>query len=170
MAMTKKRVAICKYAALLIFMSCVLLVGISAAKMASTEVIERNDEIQVAGWSVDVSTTSSDSMTLDAGEGAQTYELTVANNSDVASDYAIKVSNIPSGVKIGLDIQSDSDLVVPTAGEVVFTNTSGSLGYAAPDNTRSHVLTLVAEPTANITQNGVNMSIEVQFAQKDPEL
>jgi hypothetical protein len=80
------------------------------------------------------------------------------------------VSNIPVGVKIGLDIASDSDLVVPVGGEATFTNTGGDLGFVAPNNTRVHTLTLVAEATANTTQSGVDMAIEVQFMQKDPRL
>jgi hypothetical protein len=122
----------------------------------------------VAEWHVDVSSTDSSNMTLDAGSNPQTYSLVVTNSSEIMSTYSIKVSNIPAGVKIGLDITSDSDLVTPIDGQVIFTNTGGDLDYAAPNNTRSHTLTLVAEASANITQSSVNMAVDVLFAQKDP--
>ena len=124
--------------------------------------------MSIAGWSVDVTSADSGSITLDAGSNSQTYNLTVTNNSEVASSYSIKVSNVPAGVKVGLDITSASDMVTPTGGEATFTNTGGDLGYEAPNNTRAHVLTLAAEATANITQSSVDMTIEVLFEQKDP--
>lgn len=147
---------------------CLFFAGLSSAKMANGVEVERGAEIDVARWSVDVSATSSGSVVLDAGKSGQTYALTVSNGSSVASSYTIRVSNIPVGVKIGLDILSDSDLVTPINNEVVFSNTGGDLGYTSSDNTRSHLLTLVAEPTANITQSGVDLAIDVQFVQKEP--
>lgn len=152
-----------------IIAGCLLIVGVASAKMSTNSPITKNGQLQVAEWSVDVSSSGSGNMTLDAGNGSQTYSLTVTNNSEVASTYAIKVSNIPADVKIGLDITSASDMVTPVSGEVTFTNTGGDLGYTSPNNTRTHVLTLAAEPTANITQSSVNMSIEILFAQKEPQ-
>jgi len=166
----KRRVALRRYIVPLGFVCCLFIVGISSAKMANVDPLTAESETYIAGWSVDVSSSDSNNMTLDAGESAQTYSLTVTNNSEVVSSYIIKVSNIPAGVKIGLDIASDSDLVVPVGGEATFTNTGGDLGFVAPNNTRVHTLTLVAEATANTTQSGVDMSIEVQFMQKDPRL
>ena len=147
---------------------CLFTAGIVRAKMANNTPIGKEGEIQVAEWSVDVTSADSGSITLDAGSNSQTYNLTVTNNSEVASSYSIKVSNVPAGVKVGLDITSASDMVTPTGGEATFTNTGGDLGFEAPNNTRTHVLTLAAEATANITQTSVDMTIEVLFEQKDP--
>lgn len=152
-----------------IIAGCLLIVGVASAKMVNDTPISKDGEMQIAGWDVVVTAASGNSMTLDAGNGSQTYSLTVANNSEVASTYAIKVSNIPADVKIGLDITSASDMVTPVSGEVTFTNTGGDLGYTSPNNTRTHVLTLAAEPTANVTQSSVNMSIEILFVQKEPQ-
>ena len=58
--------------------------------------------------------------------------------------------------------------MTPIDGELVFSDTGGDLGYTAPNNTRTHILTLSAESTANITQDDVDLSIEVVFTQKDP--
>lgn len=148
---------------------CLLIVGVASAKMATgTPPLTKTGDMQIAGWDVAVTTASGNSMTLDAGSSASTYTLTVTNNSEVASTYQIKVSNIPADVKIGLDIASASDMVTPVGGEVTFTNTGGDLSYTSPNNTRNHTLTLEAEPTANVTQSSVNMSIEILFVQKDP--
>ena len=167
----KKRISLRRYIVPLGIVCCLFFVGMSSAKMIDVSPpISRSSEVYVASWSVDVSSADSDNMTLDAGKNAQTYSLTVTNTSEVVSAYGIKVSNIPAGVKIGLDITSDSDLVVPVSSEVIFTNTGGDLGYAAPNNVRTHTLTLAAEATANTTQSSVDMTIEVQFSQKDPQL
>ncbi len=147
---------------------CLFLVGVTLAKMKNDVLIEKGDNAQVAGWSVDVSSSDSGSMTLDAGSSSQSYSLVVTNNSEVTNAYSVKVSNIPAGVKIGLDVATDDELVTPTGGQIVFTNTGGDLSYLAPDNTRSHTLTLAAEASANITQSDVDMAIEVLFTQKEP--
>ena len=165
----KKRTAKRQYVAPLVFVCCLLLAGICSAKMINSNPVEKDSEAHVAGWSVDVTSSDSGSMTLDAGANSQSYSLTVTNTSDVASTYGIKVSNIPAGVKIGLDAASDADLATPVNGEIIFTNTGGDLDYNAPDNTRTHALTLAAEATANITQSSVDMAIEVLFTQKEPQ-
>lgn len=149
---------------------CLFFVRISSAKMLNENPIAKDEEVHIAGWDVDVSSSDSSNMTLDAGNGSETYTITVANNSEVTNEYDIKISNIPAGVKIGLDISSDSELVTPQNGEVTFTNTGGDLDFNAPNNTRTHTLTLAAEATANITQSSVDMAIEIQFEQKDPRL
>lgn len=164
---TNKRRPLRRYAFLLSLVCCLLIAGVSLAKMLNNDPVEKGGA-HVAEWRVDVSSTDSSNMTLDAGSSPQTYSLVVTNSSEIMSTYSIKVSNIPVGVKIGLDITSDSDLVTPIDGQVIFTNTGGDLDYAAPNNTRSHTLTLVAEASANITQSSVNMVVDVLFAQKDP--
>lgn len=148
---------------------CLFLVGVTLAKMKNDNPVEKGDDAQVAGWSVDVSSSDSDSMTLDAGSSSQSYSLLVTNNSEITNTYSVKVSNIPAGVKIGLDVASDDELVTPTGGQIIFTNTGGDLSYLAPDNTRPHILTLAAEASANITQSAVDMVIEILFTQKDPQ-
>ena len=167
----KRRIALRRYIVPIVFVCCcVFFVSASSAKMVNEGSVVKDGEVSVAGWSVDVSSSNNSNMTLNAGSNAQQYSLVVTNDSDVASTYSIRVSNIPDGVKIGLDIASDADLVVPVDGEVEFTNTGGDLGYVAPNNTRTHVLTLSANATAEATQESVDMAIEVLFAQKDPQL
>lgn|GEM_PF-1434745 len=173
MAARKKRIALRRYVVPLVFVCCLVFVGASSAKMFSGSPIAKSSEARIAAWSVDVSSSDDNNMTLDAGKDAQTYSLLVTNNSEVASAYSIKVSNIPDGVKVGLDIASGADLTdleTPVDGVVVLANTGGDLGYEAPDNVRTHTLTLVAEATAAITQSSVGMTIEVLFEQKDPQL
>lgn len=159
-----------RYGILFSLIFCLCLAGIASAKMVIKTPTQTEGTVSIVGWSVDVASADSGNITLDAGSSSQAYNLTVTNNSEVASSYSIKVSNVPAGVKIGLDITSTSDMVTPTGGEATFTNTGGDLGYEASNNTRSHVLTLAAEATANVTQSSVNMAIEVLFEQKDPRL
>lgn len=159
-----------RYGILFSLIFCLCLAGIASAKMIIKAPTQTEGTVNIVGWSVDVTSADSGNITLDAGSSSQVYNLTVTNNSEVASSYSIKVSNVPAGVKIGLDITSTSDMVTPTGGEATFTNTGGDLGFEASNNTRSHVLTLVAEATANVTQSSVDMAIEVLFEQKDPRL
>jgi hypothetical protein len=166
----RRRIGYARYVIWTVFAGCLFLVGYAAAKMFSNGAIEREGEATIAGWSVDVSSSDGDSLTLDAGTSAQSYSLVVTNDSDVVSTYGIKVSNVPDGVKVGLDISSDSDLVTPVDGEVIFTNTGGDLAFTSPNNTRTHTLALLAEPTANVTDFGIDMTIDVLFVQKDPRL
>ena len=166
-----KRISLRRYIVPLGFVCCLFFVGASSAKMVNdNDPIEKSGEAHVAEWSVNVSALGGDSLVLDAGGNTQSYSLVVENNSDVVSAYSIKVSGIPTDIKIGLDIASDSDLVVPVGGEVIFANTRGDLSYEAPGNTRTHVLTLRAEPTASVTSNDVDLAIDVLFTQKDPRL
>ena len=149
---------------------CLFLVSASSAKMINNDLVAKESEVYVAGWSVSARALSDDDLALDAGGNAQSYSLVVENNSDVVSTYSIKISSIPVGVKIGLDIMSESDLAAPVNGEVIFTNTGGDLGCTTPGNTRMHVLTLKADSTADVTSDGVDLAIDVLFAQKDPRL
>ena len=167
MAYGKKRFSIRPYAIPVILACGIFFASYCFAKMVLDDPIEKDGEATVAKWNVEVSS-DDDSKILDAGGSAQTYSLSVTNNSEVASGYSIGITNIPDGIKIGLDIASDSDLVTPVDGAVTFTNTGGYLGYTPPNNVRTHVLTLVAEPTAEKTQTGVDMEIKVLFAQSEP--
>ena len=161
----KERISIRRYAAgLILLISGMFLVGVCSAKMLGDS-IAKDGSVDVAEWSVDMSAVGDSDITLDAGNGTETYSLTVTNNSKVSSVYGIKISNIPNGVKIGLD---GGSLLTPTDGVLIFSGTGGDLGYTAPNNTRTHILTLSAESTANITQDDVDLSIEVVFTQKDP--
>ena len=166
-----KRISIRRYIVPLgVVVCCLFVAGVSSAKMANKNPVSRGSEVHVAGWSVDVSAVDDDSLVLDAGGTTQSYSLVVENNSEVVSTYGIKVSGIPANIKIGLDVASVAELVVPDGGEVVFANTGGDLGYGVPDNTRTHILTLQAEPTADVTSEDVDLAIDVLFAQKDPRL
>ena len=168
----KRRIALRRYVVPLGFVCCCLFfVGASSAKMANNDSpVSKGGTVHVAEWSVSATAVGAESLVLDAGGNTQSYSLVVENNSEVVSTYSIKVSGIPDGIKIGLDIASESDLATPVGGEVIFSNTGGDLEYAAPDNTRTHVLTLKAESTANVTRNDVDLAIDILFEQKDPRL
>lgn len=171
MARNTKRTPIGRLAALIIVAGSAFLVGLGVAKMVNDEPIEKDGGAHVAKWDIEVDPTGGNSVNLSAGSDAQLYGLTVTNSSDVASNYTIKVSGIPSGVKIGLDIQTDADLQEPINGEVSFTNTGGILGFSGGNNSRSHALTLMALPGASVTSgDGADMKIELSFEQGDPRI
>ena len=86
-----------------------LLLTITAVATASIFVVAKmiglvnatDGDMQVAKWDVQVAG-ASEAVNMVAGGAAQSYTVTVTNNSDVSSTYAIKVSNIPEGIKVGL--------------------------------------------------------------------
>ena len=106
MARNTKRTPIGRLAALIIVTGSAFLVGLGVAKMVNDEPIEKDGGAHVAKWDIEVDPTGGNSVNLSAGSDAQLYGLTVTNNSDIAGNYTIRVIGVPSGVKIGLDIQT----------------------------------------------------------------
>lgn len=135
------------------------------AKMVGTVGLASGD-MQVAKWDVRVAG-ASEAVNMVAGGATQSYAVTVTNNSDVSSTYAIKVSNIPAGVKVGL---SDGSLQEPSGGVVIFTNTGGALGFEAPNNSRQHTLVLQADldDAAASPEGGEQVDVDVLFVQEEP--
>ncbi len=124
--------------------------------------------MQVAKWDVQV-VGASGAVNMVAGGATQSYAVTVTNNSDVSSTYAIKVSNIPAGVKVGL---ASGPLQEPNDGAVIFTNTGGALGFEAPNNTRNHTLVLQADldDAVATSENGEQIDVDIMFTQGDPRV
>ena len=153
-----------------------MLLTITAVATASIFVVAKmiglvnatDGDMQVAKWDVQVAG-ASEAVNMVAGGAAQSYTVTVTNNSDVSSTYAIKVSNIPAGIKVGL--ASDS-LQEPNDGTVIFTNTGGGLGFEAPNNSRQHTLVLEADLDDAVAtpENGEQIDVDIMFTQEDPRV
>ena len=139
-----------------------LAANICVAKM-SEGVESGQGSLEVAKW--DVSMAGADNgVGLVAGGSPEVYVLTVRNNSDVASDYILEVSDIPDGVKVGLD---DGTLQEPdNENKVVFNETGGVLDLV--ERARQHRLKFSAELEADSVADS-DMTVSVQFKQKEPQ-
>ena len=143
--------------------ACISLVAnICVAKM-SDSIESDQGSLDVAKWDVSI-TGAGSSVNLVAGGSPQTYTLTVENNSEVASDYAIELSNIPGGVWVGLD---NGALQEPdNENKVIFNNTGGVLDLT--EGTRQHSLKFSAELDAGAVADN-DIAVSVRFKQKEPE-
>lgn len=151
-----------------------LLLAITAVATTSIFVVAKmiglvnatDGDMQVAKWDVQVAG-ASEAVNMVAGGAAQSYTVTVTNNSDVSSTYAVKVSNIPAGIKVGL---ASGSLQEPNDGTVIFTNTGGALGFEASNNSRQHTLVLQADLDDAVAtpENGEQIDVDIMFTQEDP--
>ena len=162
-----KRIRVWQLVAIGLVSACVSLVAnVSFAKMSKEGIVTNQGNLQVAKWDVSVED-AGDGVDLVAGGSPQVYTLTVKNNSDVASDYILEISNIPEGVSVGL---GDGDLQEPDAdNKVVFEETGGVLDLE--ERTRQHSLkfSAVLEAGAIADSDMAEMTVSVQFKQKEPQ-
>ncbi len=135
------------------------LVGICVAKM-SGGVESAEGALAVAKWEVHANG-SGDDVSLIAGSNiAESYTVTVENNSQVATRYSIEVSNIPDGVSVAL---GDDDWKNPDSGSVIFTDV-GTL--EANDDSEEKILKFKAGiETGNKTDEEV--VVNVIFTQEE---
>ena len=134
------------------------------AKMIGEPISVDNGGMPVAKWDVSVDSTDSNSKTVLANGAEQSYTFTVMNDSDVASNYAITVSNIPNGVKVGLD---QGELEFASDGTIVFSGDDFELG-PSPNEPKEHTLKVLA--TLDAAVGATDIQIHVDFTQKEPEL
>jgi hypothetical protein len=147
------------------FMVCSFVV----AKMTIRQDINKSSSVDVAKWDVAIEgqsgQTSDDKVALVAGNGLpQSYSLSVTNDSDVASRYSIRLSEIPDGVKVGMDGGNINSFKTPTNGRITFSQTGQEL---APHDHRTHTLYFLAEMSTE-AMNNHGISVDVTFTQEDP--
>lgn len=138
--------------------------GVCVAKMIDT-VEADSDAVRVASWSVSANGDNSQ-IKLTAGGEEKSYTFTVENNSEVSTKYEILLSNIPSGVKVGLD---NGEPQAASAGSISFSDDSYVLNMT-DHKTQAHTLKFVApleDDSVAISER--NISINVNFAQENPE-
>lgn len=138
----------------------IAIAGISFAKMINTPRSVTGGQ-GVAEWSVSA-TSASDDLDLLAGGEAQSYILSVASTSDVACEYAITVSNVPEGVKVGVD--GIAPAAADANGEIVFDGYSLNVR-----DSRDHTLVFKASLDAGAMTDH-DIDIDVEFAQIEPEV
>lgn len=160
-----KRIQLWKFVIIAAVLTCGgLIVGISVAKMVSNQAADAS-RLQVAKWSVSADG-DKDEIALTAGGDEKTVTLTVTNGSEVASEYAIILSGIPDGVKVGID---EGNLRAPANGVVEFSSDGYSLN-TSDHKVETHTLRFAATLTdETIEISDENIAIDVAFTQKDPQ-
>lgn len=136
------------------------------AKMTIQQNINKNSSVDVAKWDVAIEgqseQTEDDKVAIVAGDGSEAvYDLVVKNDSDVATGYLIKLSNIPEGVKVRLDSGEPTEA---TDGEITFSQNGQEL---APHDQMTHKMKFGAI-LATEAMVDRNISVDVIFTQKDP--
>ena len=126
------------------------LAGLCFAKMTA-ETESGNGSLSVAKWDVQADG-SGEGISLTAGSGVGgVYTLTVTNNSEVASDYVIELSNVPDGVSAKLD---DGALKTPTGGVIVFGD-NDPLILVNGSREKEHTLHFEAALNTGAIENGL---------------
>ena len=142
----------------LLAMGGTVIAGMCFAKMVS-EPIVADASMDVAKWDVSAEGAAENNISLVAGSVAQTYIFTVTNDSDVATDYTVTVSNVPNGMKIGID---DDELIFATDGVVTF---SGMAPLAA-NSSKDHMLKFVATLNSAVV-TGEDLAININYTQEE---
>ena len=139
-----------------------LAANICVAKMSDSNESDQGS-LDVAKWDVSI-VGAGGGVNLVAGGSPQVYTLIVKNDSEVASEYVIELSNIPEGVWVGLD---GGTLQEPDSeNKVTFSENGGVLDLV--EKTRQHSLRFSAELDAGAVI-GDDIAIDVHFKQKEPE-
>ena len=145
----------------LLLLGGVIVAGVGFAKMVDTT--DNNSGMDVAKWDVSAAG-STESLEQDleliANDGAKFYDFTVTNSSEVATNYSITISDIPTGVSVALD---NNDFINPDSeGKVVFDNISEAIGAGS---SKPHTLKVLADLSAEADTNDI--TIHVDFVQEE---
>ena len=127
--------------------------------------VNTSDQASVARFSVNASGNNAN-IDMIAGNGGSslTYTVTVTSTSEVATNYSIKLTNVPTGVKVKLD---NGSYISGTNNEISFNN-AGTFAPNDSNSTRTHTLTFMAEIGAS-TQSNASIGIDVVFTQVQPQ-
>lgn len=155
---TNKKIKSFLYLYALFFVSCFTI--ITMAKY--TGIISKDKDIAVAKW--DVSLAGNDNETLPTiviGDSStyQEYDLKVTSKSEVAINYALKISNVPHDLIIKID---DTNYQA-TRNSIIIDN-FGSFNANDTDITHIHKLKFMVPINSN-TITGQKLDIDVIFTQ-----
>lgn len=127
--------------------------------------ISRTNQISVARFSVNA-TGNNANIDMIAGNGGSslTYTVTITNTSEVATNYSIMLTNVPTGVKVKLD---NGSYMSGTNNEISFNN-AGTFAPNDSNSTRTHTLTFMAE-IGTATQSNASIGLDVVFTQVQPQ-
>ena len=164
MKKTKRRLK--KKFIVFLFIYFILLTSYSAfntlSKYASQ--VNTSDQASVARFSVNATGNNSNiSMIAGNGGSSLTYTVTITSTSEVATDYSIILTNVPTGVKVKLD---NGSYMSETNNEISFNNV-GTFVPNDSNSTRTHTLTFMAE-IGTATQSNSSIGLDVVFTQVQP--
>ena len=118
--------------------------------------------IVAAEWNVSLNQTGVNNTLSIVNNGSTgTYTLKVVSDSEVDMEYAIIISNIPSGVDVKLD--DEVNYRVPTNGTVTI-DPAGTINYTGSSEEVTHTLTFRANNGASVVSNQT-ITIDVDFKQ-----
>ena len=129
-----------------------------------TSVFSSSNQISVARFNVSIDS-NNENISMIAGNGGSstTYTVTVTSLSEVATHYAIVLTNVPSGVKVKLD---NGNFISETNTTITFNN-AGIFAPNDANSTRTHTLTFMAE-IGTATQSNESINLDVVFTQIAP--
>ena len=126
--------------------------------------MNKTNQISVARFSVNATGNNSNiSMIAGNGGSSLTYTVTITSTSEVATDYSIILTNVPTGVKVKLD---NGSYMSETNNEISFNNV-GTFVPNDSNSTRTHTLTFMAE-IGTATQSNSSIGLDVVFTQVQP--
>ena len=129
----------------IVFSSCFL---INKTFSKHSSMVIGSGETDVAKWEL-LLDSDSGSINLVPGGSSVNYTLRLTSNSEVSSNYSIKISNLPDTVRISLD---NGEFIGPTNGEILFEN-SGSFNSSSSSVINNHTLSFKAIDGASSVSN-----------------
>ena len=130
----------------------------------TTSLTNSGTTAKAAKWNVtyDTSDNASDTLQLISGNGAKKYIIKVTNASEVAVNYSIILSNVPTEMEVKID---ERPYKTPTNNRIEFEN----IGTFSGDNintTFTHTLSFNASLESDIAST-TNIGINIKFTQID---
>ena len=126
--------------------------------------VNTNDQVSVARFSVSATGNNANIDMIAGNSGSSlTYTVTVTSTSEVAANYSIILTSVPTGVKVKLD---NGSFESETNGTINFNNV-GTFNANDSNSTRTHTLTFMAE-IGTTTQSNTSIGLDVIFTQVQP--
>ena len=145
----------------------ILLYLLSAFCVPSSLGIYKNNaatdgSVITASWNVALNQNNvNNSISVIVGGSDVAYTLNVESTSQVDVEYAITISNIPSGVVVKLD--NEVNYRIPSNGTVTI-NPAGTILYSSASHQKSHTIYFKANNGATVVSNQ-SINIDVDFKQ-----
>ena len=116
--------------------------------------ISRNYSTQVAKWNVSVISDEYDILpTMVIGDDStfQNYNFSITSISEVAVDYSVIISNVPSGVLVKVD----DDIIYEEDNNTILINNLGSFNANDTNSTHNHKLTFMVPIGVETIENAI---------------
>ena len=125
--------------------------------------IDGNGKMNIAKWEVTVDNEiSNKTINLVSGNTTQDYSFDVISNSEIATNYAVILTNVPNDIKVSID---GHDLKAPINNRIEFENVGS---FEANDTSNINTHTLRFETTIDTEiQNNTNINLNIIFEQEE---